>query len=150
MQKISKKYNKPRSGKKRWSVKYKKDIDCNNPKGFSQKQYCKRKKRGGDYKKSRLKEIQEIHKKYSVPYSEAKGFRIFSANVDPDDLVWHRDEEDREILIVSGDNWKIQFDNQIPKSLEMGKIYHIKKEAWHRIIKGSSDLIIKIKRKFDD
>lgn len=43
-------YNKPRSGKKRWSIKYKKSIDCNNPKGFSQKQFCKRKKRGGKYK----------------------------------------------------------------------------------------------------
>jgi hypothetical protein len=44
-------YNKPRSGaKRRWSVRYKKSIDCNNPKGFSQKQYCKRKKRKGHYK----------------------------------------------------------------------------------------------------
>ncbi len=43
-------YNKPRAGKKRWSVKYKKSINCSNPKGFSQKQYCKRKKSGGDYK----------------------------------------------------------------------------------------------------
>ena len=33
-----------------WSVKYKKSIDCNNPKGFSQKQYCDRQKRGGAYK----------------------------------------------------------------------------------------------------
>jgi len=42
---------KPRAGgKKRWSVKYKKTIDCNNPKGFSQKQYCKRKRKGGNYK----------------------------------------------------------------------------------------------------
>lgn len=47
---FEKNYNKPRSGKKRWSVKYKKSIDCSNPKGFSQKQYCKRKKRGGKYK----------------------------------------------------------------------------------------------------
>ena len=45
------KYNSPRVGKKRWSVKYKKKIDCSNPKGFSQKKYCKRKKRGGSYKK---------------------------------------------------------------------------------------------------
>lgn len=37
-------------GKRRWSIKYKKKINCNNPKGFSQKQYCKRKKRGGNYK----------------------------------------------------------------------------------------------------
>ena len=25
----------------KWSQKYKKSIDCNNPKGFSQRQYCK-------------------------------------------------------------------------------------------------------------
>lgn len=45
-------YNTPRTGKmkKRWSVKYKKNINCNNPKGFSQKNYCKRKRRGGAYK----------------------------------------------------------------------------------------------------
>lgn len=44
------KYNKPRSGmKSRWSIKYKKSIDCKNPKGFSQKQYCKRKSREYKY-----------------------------------------------------------------------------------------------------
>jgi hypothetical protein len=45
-------YNAPRTGKKkkRWSVKYKKNINCNSPKGFSQKNYCKRKRRGGKYK----------------------------------------------------------------------------------------------------
>lgn len=47
---VNENYNKPRDGKKRWSVKYKKSINCNNPKGFSQKQYCKRKKSGGKYK----------------------------------------------------------------------------------------------------
>ena len=33
---------------RKWSLKYKKSIDCNRPKGFSQKQHCKygtRKKR---------------------------------------------------------------------------------------------------------
>lgn len=43
-------YNKPRVGKKRWSMKYKRRINCNNPKGFSQKQFCKRIKKGGKYK----------------------------------------------------------------------------------------------------
>lgn len=43
--------NAPREGmKSRWSVKYKKSIDCDNPKGFSQQQYCDRQKRGGNYK----------------------------------------------------------------------------------------------------
>ena len=33
-----------RSNKKtqrKWSMKYKKSINCNRPKGFSQKQHCK-------------------------------------------------------------------------------------------------------------
>lgn len=43
--------NKPRKGmKSRWSVKYKRSINCNSPKGFSQKAYCARKRRGGHYK----------------------------------------------------------------------------------------------------
>jgi hypothetical protein len=28
-------------GGKKWSLKYKKSINCNKPRGFSQKQYCK-------------------------------------------------------------------------------------------------------------
>ncbi len=32
--------SKKRAGRK-WSIKYKKSINCSRPKGFSQKQYCK-------------------------------------------------------------------------------------------------------------
>lgn len=43
--------NKPRENmKSRWSMKYKRKINCSSPKGFSQKNYCKRQKRGGKYK----------------------------------------------------------------------------------------------------
>ena len=37
--KYGKKSRKQTGGK--WSVKYKRSINCNRPKGFSQKQYCK-------------------------------------------------------------------------------------------------------------
>lgn len=48
---VNESYNKPRKGmKRRWSMKYKRSIDCSNPRGFSQINYCKRKKRGGKYK----------------------------------------------------------------------------------------------------
>ena len=33
--------NKTKKGKRKWSQKYKKSINCRRPKGFSQKQYCK-------------------------------------------------------------------------------------------------------------
>lgn len=55
---VSEAYNKPRAGgKKRWSVKYKKSINCSNPKGFSQKQYCKRKRKGGAYKNESVESV---------------------------------------------------------------------------------------------
>ena len=38
-------YNPNRGGKSRkWSAKYKKSINCKRPKGFSQKQHCKRRR----------------------------------------------------------------------------------------------------------
>ena len=41
-----------------WSDKYKKSIDCNNPKGFSQKAHCAgRKIRKENMKLSELKNI---------------------------------------------------------------------------------------------
>jgi hypothetical protein len=47
----NKKYNLPREGKKRWTVKYKKSIDCNGPKGFSQKSIVKGKNKAGNIRK---------------------------------------------------------------------------------------------------
>ncbi len=37
--KKSRKSRKPRTRK--WTLKYKKSINCKSPKGFSQRQYCK-------------------------------------------------------------------------------------------------------------
>tara|TARA_X000000950_G_scaffold241808_1_gene295713 strand:- start:42 stop:542 length:501 start_codon:yes stop_codon:yes gene_type:complete len=34
--------NKRKTVKRKWSLKYKRNINCKKPKGFSQKQYCKR------------------------------------------------------------------------------------------------------------
>ncbi len=39
--------------KRKWSMSRKRKINCSRPKGFSQKQYCKRQKRGGKYKNAR-------------------------------------------------------------------------------------------------
>jgi thiol-disulfide isomerase/thioredoxin len=35
------KNNNNKTRKRKWSLKYKRSINCNSPKGFSQKQYCK-------------------------------------------------------------------------------------------------------------
>ena len=46
---------------------------------------------------------------------------------DSEDFVWHRDREDREIKIISGKDWKIQFENKLPETLEKDKTYFIPK-----------------------
>jgi len=85
-------YNKPRSGaKRRWSVRYKKSIDCNNPKGFSQKQYCKRKKRKGHYKTESLhyehsREIIENLSDLTIELSD----RDFTAQIDKKSEAPHK------------------------------------------------------------
>lgn len=42
--KINKSNNKSKKRRK-WSLKYKRSINCNRPKGFSQKQYCRRQRK---------------------------------------------------------------------------------------------------------
>ena len=39
--------------KKKWSIKYKKSINCKRPKGFSQKQHCKYRKTYSKYGQSK-------------------------------------------------------------------------------------------------
>jgi quercetin dioxygenase-like cupin family protein len=150
----AKDYNSPREGKKRWSAKYKKSINCNDPKGFSQKQYCKRKSRGGDYKKSRAKNISNIYKFCSSdkPYVQKNATtcsytRTFYANTNNEELVWHRDASDRDIKVLAGEGWSIQFENNLPIKLSSGSKVFIPKNSWHRLIKSSGkmkDLLIQI------
>ena len=68
--------------------------------------------------------------------------REFEESVDTDDLEWHRDRENRIVEIIGETDWELQMDNQLPQQMA-GKIF-IPKEVWHRVIKGNSDLKVKI------
>jgi hypothetical protein len=68
--------------------------------------------------------------------------REFSENIDPIELLWHRDNEDRTIEIVGETDWMVQLDNKLPSSLNE-RIF-IKRHKWHRVIKGTGTLKIKI------
>ena len=39
--------------------------------------------------------------------------RTFNENVNEDELVWHRDKEDRTIHVLEGLNWMLQMDNEL-------------------------------------
>mgnify|MGYP003131372090 CR=1 FL=1 len=68
--------------------------------------------------------------------------REFSENIDPIELMWHRDNEDRIIEIIGETDWKIQLDNQLPTSIN-DRIF-IPRHLWHRVIKGNKTLKLKI------
>jgi len=68
--------------------------------------------------------------------------REFEESVDVDDLEWHRDREDRIVEIIGETDWQLQMDNELPKVMT-GKLF-IPKEIWHRVIKGTGELKVKI------
>lgn len=68
--------------------------------------------------------------------------RTFTEDVESDELLWHRDGEDRIIKATEYTNWKIQLDNKIP--IEINTEVIIKKDEWHRLIKGTGELKLKI------
>jgi hypothetical protein len=73
---------------------------------------------------------------------ESVVIRTFLASIDEEELVWHWDEEDRLIEPLNDNDWQFQFDNELP--IKINKVIYIPKGVFHRVIKGTTDLNIKI------
>ena len=74
--------------------------------------------------------------------SKSVVIRTFSDNIDESELEWHWDEEDRIVEPLNENDWLFQFDNELPE-----KIYKqivIPAGVIHRVIKGKTNLIVKI------
>jgi hypothetical protein len=71
--------------------------------------------------------------------------REFDESIDPIELMWHRDGEDRIVSPVNKTDWKFQIENQLPREIQ-GEIF-IPKGVWHRIIKGTGSVKVKIIKK---
>lgn len=81
------------------------------------------------------------------PYKEDKisentFIREFKSDIDSSEFIWHKDREDRVIESIGDTDWLIQMDNELPNKIE-GKTF-IPKETYHRVIKGTGDLKIKL------
>ena len=81
------------------------------------------------------------------PYIEEKkdGYILRECSHDTPsfEFVWHRDKEDRYIEPIHDTDWEFQLDNDIPRTLQKNKLF-IPKETYHRLIKGTGDLTLKI------
>jgi len=86
----------------------------------------------------------------TLPFQETKlsdneFIREFKQDTDSGEMVWHRDREDRIIESIDDTNWMIQLDDELPKKIE-GEIL-IPMGIYHRLIKGTGDLKIKLIKK---
>lgn len=84
----------------------------------------------------------------NLPYQQQiidnKKLRIFSPDVDSEELKWHRDRENRLVEILEGENWYLQMDDELPKKLIVGEKYYIPIGVYHRVIKGDTELKVMI------
>ncbi len=84
-----------------------------------------------------------------LPFKETKlsdneFIRVFSQDTDSGEFMWHRDREDRIIESIDDTDWMIQIDNELPKKIN-SEVF-IPMGVYHRLIKGSGNLEIKLKK----
>lgn len=84
-----------------------------------------------------------------MPYKEFRPaynviYRTFDENVDEHELVWHRDKKDRIVTALYKTDWKVQLDNELPQVITE---ILIPKDTYHRVIKGTRSLHVKIVEK---
>ena len=70
--------------------------------------------------------------------------REFSNTHVSSDQMWHRDKENRTVVVVEAGGWSFQKDDELPTLLKEGDIIKIQKEEWHRVIKGEGKLVVKV------
>ena len=78
------------------------------------------------------------------PYKDNNNIRTFSNKTKKLELVWHKDDEDRDIEILEGKGGQMQFDDELPFELAKGDRIFIKRHRIHRVHKGKTDLRIRI------
>ena len=85
------------------------------------------------------------------PYIDKNNIRTFSKDTRVEDLVWHRDREDRTVTVLEGTGWCFQFDDGMPEELSVGDVLQIPKMVFHRLIRSeiASNLILQIERHRD-
>ena len=75
---------------------------------------------------------------------ENKIRRTFYPNVDSQELKWHQDLKDRKVTIIEDGGWSFQMEDNLPHKLLVAEQIFIPKFVWHRVIKGSGNLIVDI------
>lgn len=86
----------------------------------------------------------------SPPFREQENngysVRTFPETTKEEDLKWHFDNEDREIVFLHNSDWKFQMDDKLPINIHEGLKVFIPEGEYHRLIKGTDDLKVRVKK----
>ena len=78
------------------------------------------------------------------PQTSTTFLRTFEPDIDPNELVWHRDYYDRRVKGLEGAGGMWQLDKQLPVSREPHQTFLIPRGVYHRIIRGTGRLSLSI------
>lgn len=83
-----------------------------------------------------------------LPFYDDGQTRTFSRDVDSHELKWHKDEEDRIVTPIGYNDWMFQRDNCLPQPID--REIRIPRGEWHRVIKGTTELKIRVQKESND
>jgi hypothetical protein len=86
----------------------------------------------------------------NLPFKEEQQedyyIRTFSSVLNETELKWHFDEEDRVVICEHDTDWMFQMDDELPIQIKKNTPIFIHEGTYHRIIKGTGDLTVKVKK----
>ena len=80
------------------------------------------------------------------PYEEDGDLRTFYSSVKSDELVWHRDDQDRVVTVMEGQGWQFQFNGSLPMELKEDSRFMIPHGMYHRVIRGKTKLVLRVEK----
>jgi len=83
---------------------------------------------------------------YIEEFKQGYHIRTFLENTPDNELKWHFDEEDRIVVCEHYTDWLFQMDNELPVKIVKDKPIFIPEGKYHRILKGTGDLVVKVKK----
>lgn len=86
----------------------------------------------------------------NLPFKEKQKdeffIRTFSSDLSEMELKWHFDEQDRTVICEHDTDWMFQMDDELPIIIKKNTPIFIPEGTYHRIIKGTGDLIVRVKK----
>ena len=90
-----------------------------------------------------VRQVEDNRKPFTEEVvSDHQLLRRFDPKAEDHLFKWHRDPENRVITVLNDNNWKFQFDNEVPFYMKKGDEIEIKEGRYHRLIKGTNQLCL--------